>query len=120
MRYFFLIISLTGSIYSQGRLIEDQFISNSLAFERNVNVYLPAMYDSNNTNIEYPVVYFLHGGGGDHNSYSGIIPILDSLIANNIIKPMIFVKPDGSCEPYLGSQYSNSELYGAFEDYITF
>ncbi|MBN1926421.1 MAG: T9SS type A sorting domain-containing protein, partial [Prolixibacteraceae bacterium] len=31
---------------------------------------------------------------------------------------VIFVVPDGSAEPFLGSFYTNSALYGNFEDYI--
>ncbi len=116
----FFILSISVYLYGQGSLIEDKFFSKSLEFDRNVNVYLPENYDSSDKTKGYPVIYFLHGGGGNHNSYLGIIPILDSLIINKIIEPMIVVMPDGSCEPYLGSQYSNSELYGPFEDYITF
>ena len=32
--------------------------------------------------------------------------------------PAIFVCPDGSSEPYLGSCWMNSELYGSYEDYF--
>ena len=112
-------IVINSFLFSQSRLIGDKFFSASLDTIKNVNVYLPDGYDSTDSTKDYSVIYFLHGSGGDHTSYSGIYPILDSLITNNIIKPVIVVKPDGSSGPYLGSQYSNSALYGLFEDYIS-
>ena len=114
---FLLIFSFA---YSQSEQINDKFFSASLDTIKNVTVYLPEMYDSKDSTKDYSVIYFLHGSGGDHTSYSGIFPILDSLITNNVIKPAIVVIPDGSSGPYLGSNYSNSALYGLFEDYIAF
>lgn len=113
-----LALVINSFIFSQGSLISDKFFSTSLDTIKNVNVYLPENYDSTDITKDYPVIYFLHGSGGNHTSYSGIYPILDSLITNMIIKPVIVVVPDGSSGPYLGSQYSNSALYGLFEDYI--
>jgi len=108
----------TSNAFSQSKLIDNNFFSTSLDTIRDLRVYLPDGYDATDINKQYPVIYFLHGSGGDHTSYSGIFPILDSLIANYVIKPMIVVTPDGSSGPYLGSNYSNSALYGLFEDYI--
>lgn len=105
-------------LYSQSKLIDDKFFSTSLDTTRDLRVYLPDGYDSLNADIRYPVIYFLHGGGGDQTSYQLIIPILDSLISNKIIDPVIVVKPDGNCKPYLNSKWMNSELYGNFEDFI--
>ena len=116
-----LIIGIvTSNVYSQSKHIDDNFFSTSLDTIRDLRVYLPDGYDSTDINMRYPVIYFLHGSGGNHTSYSGIFPILDSLITNNVIKPAIVVIPDGSSGPYLGSNYSNSALYGLFEDYIAF
>jgi S-formylglutathione hydrolase len=115
-----IFLSIMSFSYSQSKLIDDNFFSTSLDTTRYLSVYLPDGYDSTDINKRYPVIYFLHGSGGDHTSYSGIFPILDSLIANNIIEPIVVVSPDGSTGPYLGSQYSNSTLYGLFEDYIAF
>jgi enterochelin esterase-like enzyme len=113
------LILFSNYLYCQSYVVKDVFFSKSLKANRSVNVYLPMEYDSTNSNIRYPVIYFLHGGGGNHDSYNFIVPILDSLIFNKIINKMIIVKPDGSCPPYLGSQYMNSALYGNFEDYIS-
>ena len=46
-----------------------------------------------------------------------VLPYSQTLYKN--LFKVIFVVPDGSVEPYLGSFYTNSELYGNFEDYIS-
>ena len=96
------------------------FFSQSLNAERNVQIYLPEGYDRTNTTERYPVVYFLHGAGGNQTDYSFIINILDQLIQQRKIEKVIVVKPDGSVPPYWGSYYTNSDLYGRFEDYIVY
>jgi len=118
--YCLLFFTITSEMYGQGTLINDSFYSTSLIETRMVDVYLPAGYNPVDTTHRYPVVYFLHGAGGDQNSYSYIISILNSSIQNNTIDPMIVVKPDGSRGPWLGSMYTNSEMYGPFEDYMVY
>ncbi len=114
-----LILGLFVShAYSQSKQVDDNFFSTSLDTIRDLRVYLPDGYDSTDINKRYLVIYFLHGSGGNHTSYAGIYPILDSLINYKVIKPVIVVTPDGSTGPFLGSNYSNSALYGMFEDYI--
>lgn len=116
IRVLFFLTPLIAN--AQGTVVADSFYSNSLGFIRHMNVYLPEGYDT--TTIDYPVIYFLHGATVDHNAYTPIHGKLDSLIGNQIIEPVIFVSPDGSVNPYCGSWYTNSELYGAFEDYIAY
>jgi S-formylglutathione hydrolase FrmB len=113
-----ILVILANSTYSQSKLVNINFFSTSLDTTRDLSVYLPDGYDPTDIVKRYPVIYFLHGSGGNHTSYPGIFPILDSLITNDLIKPVIVVVPDGSSAPYLGSNYSNSALYGMFEDYI--
>lgn len=103
--------------HGQGRVIDDSLYSDALHEFRLVDVYLPEGYDEDS--VRYPVIYFLHGGGSNQDGYPFLIDILDSLIANGIIHPIIVVKPDGNAGPYGGSFYTNSELNGAVEDYIT-
>ena len=116
----FYIFILNTSVFSEGIVLDDSFYSKSLEMEKMVDVYLPEGYDSTNTTQQYPVVYFLHGGWSNQDSYSNVIHVVDSLIEAKIIDPVIVVKPDGSMEPYLGSSYVNSVLFGPVEDYITF
>jgi len=113
-------VTITGTIFGQGTVQNTSFFSRSLGTNRNVQVYLPQGYNSSDTTTKYPVIYFLHGAGDTDTSYSFLIPILNQLILTQIIKPVIVVKPDGSAPPYLGSFYTNSLLYGRFEDYIAF
>jgi S-formylglutathione hydrolase FrmB len=114
-----LFILFPATIYAQGTVVDTSFYSESLGETRNVDIYLPEGYNPGGS-AQYPVYYFLHGAGGDNNSYGQMFAILDSLIGNNAIEPAIIVKPDGSVSPYWGSFYTNSALYGDFEDYIVY
>ncbi len=99
---------------------------------RIVNVYLPEGY--NTSSERYPVIYYCPGLGGDATSFViGNKFILDNLISQKLIVPMIVVNNDPSLingptdhqpgyipdtETYAGSWYVNSELNGRFEDFI--
>lgn len=123
-----LLLSIS-SVYSQGKILNTTVHSTSLennflgdSSDRNVNVYLPPNYD--NTAVEYPVVYLLHGYTGNHNLWIGqgyldidIKSILDKLIAQEDLQPVIVVMPDGS-NKYRGSWYTNSTVTGNWEDFI--
>jgi len=102
---------------THGTIDTVSFYSNSLGEMRNVCVYLPEGYDPDDT-LLYPVVYFLHGMMTDYTGYTEIYSCLDSMITEGCIDPLILVIPDGSVGPFDGSFYTNSELYGDFEDYI--
>jgi S-formylglutathione hydrolase len=114
---FFLVFFYPSITFSGGTVVHDSLFSASLNKYMKVNVYLPQGYNPSGS-TRYRVIYFLHGAGGNQNTGSEIYFILDSLISNNLIQPVICVKPDGSAQPYLGSFYTNSALYGAYEDYI--
>ncbi|MCX6258886.1 MAG: alpha/beta hydrolase-fold protein [Bacteroidia bacterium] len=102
---------------SQGTSTIVSFYSKSLHCKKQAVIYLPPGY-ADNDSVGYPVVYFLHGAGGNHESYEFIAKIVDELIFEKKIKPVIIVKPDASCPPYESSMYSNSTLYGNYEDFI--
>ncbi len=108
---------LTNELCGQGIVENRTFYSNSLQMERNLQIYLPEGYNEQDI-LNYPVIYFLHAFGMDHTYFPELFDILDSLIESKSISPVIVVKPDGSNPPYPGSFYTNSELYGNFEDYI--
>ena len=117
--FFFMLIIICSESYGQGKFTNIKFYSSSLKMDRDVQIYLPKDYNPLDS-IRYPVIYFLHGALGNHNSNSELLGILNDLIDNTTISTVIVVKPDGSVGPWGGSFYSNSELYGNFEDYIAY
>lgn len=65
--------------------------------QRRMTVYTPAGYTEGHK--KYPVLYLLHGAGGDEDSWGDLgraCQILDNLIAQGKIKPMIVVMPNGN------------------------
>lgn len=69
----------------------------SLAFTSGVCVYLPPGYV--NSGLRYPVLYLLHGGGGDAGNwvtYGGLRSIMDDLIDDDAANAAIVVMPDGT------------------------
>lgn len=68
--------------------------------ERRMYVYTPYGYDKGKN---YPVLYLLHGGGGDEDAWSTLgctRQILDNLIQQGKAKPMIVVMPNGNPGQY--------------------
>ena len=66
--------------------------------QRRMYVYLPAEYNAN-PNKKYPVLYLLHGGGGDEDAWTVMgraTIIMDNLIASGRALPMIVVMPNGN------------------------
>ncbi|MCB2220987.1 MAG: T9SS type A sorting domain-containing protein [Bacteroidetes bacterium] len=127
MKKFTLIISvslLCGFVFNinaQNSIrIDASFYSQVLDEVRKVNVFLPGDYYVN-PEQEYATIYYLHGGGGNQTTGSYEANWYYNLHAQDTTvssPPAIFVCPDGSCEPYLGSCWMNSELYGSYEDYF--
>ncbi|MFX0557782.1 alpha/beta hydrolase [Maribacter sp. CXY002] len=71
--------------------------SPTLNCTRRMHVYLPPGYESSDK--EYPVLYLLHGGGGDEEcwlSRGRTNFILDNLIAGGKAEAMIVVMPNGN------------------------
>ncbi len=70
--------------------------SPNLDSERSVYVYTPPGYETGNE--KYPVLYLLHGNGQIEASWTGTgraNVILDNLLADGKIKPMVVVMPYG-------------------------
>ena len=65
--------------------------------QRRMTVYTPPRYGENSQG--YPVLYLLHGAGGDENAWTDLgraTQIFDNLIAQGKMKPMIVVMPNGN------------------------
>ena len=68
--------------------------------QRRLSVYLPAEYKQN-PQKRYPVLYLLHGTGGDELAWLGmgrLAQIMDNMIAQRKTVPMIVVMPNGIAE----------------------
>lgn len=82
-----------------GSLSKVWYHSEKLNADRRITVYTPAGYETNGQ--KYPVLYLLHGMGGDEDSWSTLgraAQILDNLIAQGKAKPMIVVMTNGNSD----------------------
>ena len=71
--------------------------SEKAGFDRRLTIYTPAGYENSKT--RYPVLYVLHGVGGDEDAWvtqGRATQILDNLIARGEAKPMIVVFTNGN------------------------
>ena len=101
--------------------IDASFYSEVLDTVKKVDIYLPKDYYEH-PDQQYATIYYLHGGDGNQNEGNEFAhhyynthaesPLSDSVPA------AIFVCPNGDYDPYYGSYWVNSVLYGNFEDYI--
>ncbi len=79
-----------------GSLLKMWYHSNTLDADRRLTVYTPPGYEKSKE--KYPVLYLLHGSGGDEDAWADLgrtVQILDNLIAEGKAKPMIVVMPNG-------------------------
>ena len=91
--------------------------------ERRMTVYTPPNY---NNKRAYPVLYLMHGAGGNDTDWTVNMRanyILDNLIAQGKVKPMIVVMPDTNVGTNPSStitqdQFINNELMGTIIPYI--
>jgi enterochelin esterase-like enzyme len=78
-----------------GKIDSISYLSKTVGTNRKALIYTPPGYSKNK---KYPVLYLLHGIGGDEKEWlNGGSPqvILDNLYAQNKIEPMIVVMPNG-------------------------
>jgi enterochelin esterase family protein len=71
--------------------------SPTIGKNRRMYVYTPYGYETSTQS--YPVLYLLHGGGGDEDAWSTMgraCQILDNLIEKKLAVPMICVMPNGN------------------------
>lgn len=73
--------------------------SETLGRMRRLHVWTPAGYE--NSSDRLPVLYLVHGGGDTDSSWPGVGAaglILDNLMAEGKMTPMVVVMPDGSID----------------------
>jgi enterochelin esterase-like enzyme len=83
----------------RGKLEMVEYDSKSVGNKRKALVYTPPGYRADR---KYPVLYLLHGIGGDEEEWrKGANPdaILDNLLADRKAVPMIVVMPNGRAQP---------------------
>ena len=81
-----------------GTVSHPWYHSNVLGMDRRLTVYTPYGYE-NNPKKKYPVLYLLHGAGGDEEAWISMgrtAQILDNLIEKGLAEPMIVVMPNGN------------------------
>lgn len=86
--------------------------SDLLGGSRRITVYTPAGYESSDES--YPVLYLLHGMGGDEEAWQDLgraVQILDNQIAAGITEPMIVVMPNGNAKLKAAPGYTGAGLY---------
>ena len=82
----------------RGTISHPWYDSKILGINRRLTVYTPYGYEAN-TKTKYPVLYLLHGAGGDEEAWSSMgrtAQILDNLIEKGLAEPMIVVMPNGN------------------------
>jgi len=101
---------------STGKIIEQQSVKSTiLSKDVKYSIYLPPNYESSTQT--YPVIYLLHGYGGDNNSWikrGNINEYTDKAIANNTIPAVIIVMPNGDSSWYINSNDSKVK----YEDFF--
>lgn len=103
-----------------GSLRQISYNSTTTGKKRIANVILPAGYSEEK---EYPVLYLLHGIGGDHTEWLGSNPVqvIGNLIAEEMAPEMIVVMPnvraraDDKKDP---SDIYTTEHFKAFDNFI--
>jgi enterochelin esterase-like enzyme len=101
----------------KGKLETITYNSKSIGVDRKAVVYTPPNYDSNQ---EYPVLYLMHGIGGNETHWTTLCAankILDNLIADKKAVPMIIVMPNGraTADPPSSNFMSDFNYYAFFE-----
>jgi enterochelin esterase-like enzyme len=101
-----------------GKLEMVSYDSKSVGTTRKMNVYTPPGYS---TEMKYPVLYLLHGIGGDETEWQRFARpnlVLDNLIAEQKAVPMIVVMPNGRAQKNdrpEGNVFASAPAFAAFE-----
>jgi enterochelin esterase-like enzyme len=101
-----------------GRLEMVTYESKSVGTTRKMQVYTPPGYSEDK---KYPVLYLLHGIGGDETEWQRFAKpevLLDNLIADGKAVPMILVMPNGRAQKNdraEGDVFRSAPAFAAFE-----
>jgi len=126
MRYPFLVLLVivgfgraaadqpSGTVVNQ--MIHSVHLRNDMGENatRAISIYLPPGYADSDRH--YPVIHFLHGYTGDNTMLEPMARLLDQAIATRRIRPFILAISNQKTT-YGGSFYSNSGVFGNWEDF---
>jgi enterochelin esterase-like enzyme len=102
-----------------GALTMVEYDSRTVGTRRKMLVYTPPGYS---TGRKYPVLYLLHGIGGDETEWRRLCHpenILDNLLADGKIQPMIVVMPNGRAQVNdraEGNVFATAPAFANFEN----
>ena len=99
---------------SKGSTIQSATINSSaLSMEVNYSVYLPPSYGSGG---DFPVLYLLHGFGGNHQDWpsNGMRNTMDQEIENGNSEEMVVIMPDGMNAFYINGYDQRNLAYEEF------
>lgn len=103
---------------AHGKLEMIDYESKTVGTTRKMNVYTPPGYTAER---KYPVLYLLHGIGGDETEWQRFATpdmLLDNLIADGKAKPMIIVMPNGRAQKNdraEGNVFESAPAFAVFE-----
>lgn len=101
-----------------GAVAERFYWSETLGTMRRLHVWTPAGYEKSSDKL--PVLYLVHGGGDTDNSWPGVGVaglILDNLMAEGRMAPMVVVMPNGTIETPGGNMMAEVPLFA--KDMVT-
>jgi len=87
----------------------------AVAKHQDLYIYLPPSYSSSSK--KYPVIYYLHGYGGEANQAFSIIRVLEKSIVAGTAEEAIVVGINGNNQ-FGGSFYANSPITGNWRDFV--
>lgn len=92
---------MANALVPHGAVATVRYFSKLTQTQRQMQVYTPPGY--NHDNRRYPVLYLMHGGGGNDTDWIVNMRanyIMDNLIAQDLVVPMIVVMADGNVGTY--------------------
>jgi enterochelin esterase-like enzyme len=101
-----------------GKLEVIEYDSKTVGTKRRMNVYTPPGYSAEK---KYPVLYLLHGIGGDETEWQRFAKpgvLLENLIADGKAVPMIIVMPNGRAQKddrATGDVFKHAASFAVFE-----
>lgn len=117
--YFFIALMLLGAlmispvVFAIDGTVEFPMVkSKVLGYDQELGVYLPPGYAT--SGLAYPVMYLFHGSAGTDRGFFGPQPryghfdeIVESLVAQGRMSPLIMVAPNAPGWIYVGNSWAN-------------